>query len=91
MLAAGAEPDIRICVTHALFTDDAVQRLDRPEVTELVITDTVPLPADKQRPKIKVLSVAPLLGEAIRRIHEGESVSALFDPKHGSDLSAGGF
>ena len=44
----------------------------------MIITDTVPLPAYKQIPKIKVLSVAPLIGEAIKRIHRGESVGALF-------------
>lgn len=86
MLAAGAEPDIRIAVTHALFTDDAIERFDRPEVTELVITNTVPLDPAKQRDKITVLSVAPLLGEAIRRIHEGRSVSSLFDPKRGPEF-----
>ena len=43
-----------------------------------MITDTVPLPAAKHLPRIKVLSVAPLIGEAIRRIHRGESVGALF-------------
>jgi hypothetical protein len=43
-----------------------------------VITDTVPLPAAKHLPRIKVLSVAPLIGEAIKRIHRGESVGALF-------------
>ena len=79
MLAAGAQPDIRIAVTHALFTSDAVDRLSRPEITELLVTDSVPLPPDKRRPNIKVLSVAPLLGEAIRRVHNGESISALFE------------
>ena len=48
------------------------------EITEIVITDTVPLPPAKHLPRIKVLSVAPLIGEAIRRIHRGESVGALF-------------
>jgi ribose-phosphate pyrophosphokinase len=85
MLAAGAQPDIRIAVTHALLTDAAIERFDRPEISALLVTDTVPLPADKCRPYIKVLSVAPLLGESIRRIHEGRSVSALFDPKRGSE------
>jgi ribose-phosphate pyrophosphokinase len=84
MLAAGAQPDIRIAVTHALLTDDAIARFDRPEISELLITDSVPLPEAKRRPYIKILSVAPLLGEAIRRIHEGQSVSALFDPHGGS-------
>ena len=43
-----------------------------------MVTDTIPLPPAKRSPKIKVLSVAPLIGEAIRRIHRGESVGALF-------------
>ncbi len=44
-----------------------------------MVTDTIPLAPEKQLPKITVLSVAPLLGEAIRRIHTGQSVGALFD------------
>ncbi|MBI5832169.1 MAG: ribose-phosphate pyrophosphokinase [Armatimonadetes bacterium] len=78
MLAAGALPDIRIAVTHALFTSDAIQRLDRPEISQIIITDTVPLPPDKQIDRITTLSVAPLMAEAIRRVHEGESLSELF-------------
>ncbi|MBI2302530.1 MAG: ribose-phosphate pyrophosphokinase [Armatimonadetes bacterium] len=81
MLQAGAEPDIRIAVTHALLTGNAVERLTRPEVSELVVTDTVPVAPEKHTPKLRVLSVASLLGEAIQRIHDGRSVSALFDPK----------
>ncbi len=81
MLAVGAQPDIRIAVTHALLTGNAAQRLNRPEVSELVITDTVPVSGDQCIPNLKVLSVASLLGETIRRIHHGESVSALFDPQ----------
>ena len=45
---------------------------------EIVCTNTVPIPAGKRGPKLKVLSVAPALAEAMRRIHNGESVSALF-------------
>ena len=56
----------------------AIDRLRTSEITEVVLTDTVPLPPPKRLPKIKVLSVAPLIGEAIRRIHRGESVGALF-------------
>src|SRR5262249_42293785 len=58
--------------------DPAIDRLRNSEITEVVITDTIPLPPAKQLPRIKVLSVAPLIGEAIRRIHRGESVGALF-------------
>lgn len=67
------------CATHAVLPGDAAKNLAAvPNLEEIVITDTVPLPDDKRHPKIKVLSIAPLLGEAIRRIHEGQSVGALF-------------
>ena len=66
------------CATHGVLSDPATDRLRNSEITEVVITDTVPLPPAKHLPRIKVLSVAPLIGEAIRRIHRGESVGALF-------------
>jgi ribose-phosphate pyrophosphokinase len=68
---------IRVACTHGLFASDALKRLgDQPDVLEIVSTNTVP---QEEAPKLKVLSVAPALAEAIRRIHNGESVSALFD------------
>ncbi|HUR16603.1 MAG TPA: ribose-phosphate pyrophosphokinase [Candidatus Limnocylindrales bacterium] len=70
--------EIFACATHGVLSDPATDRLRTSEITEVVITDTVPLPPHKHLPKIKVLSVAPLIGEAIRRIHRGESVGALF-------------
>ncbi len=70
--------DIRACATHGILSDPATDRIRRLELTELVITDTVPLPPAKRLPVIRQLSVAPLVGEAIRRIHRGESVGALF-------------
>jgi ribose-phosphate pyrophosphokinase len=71
---------IRIACTHGLFSGGALQRLnDQPDVIEIVCTNTVPIAPDKRVPKLVVLSVAPALAEAIRRIHNGESVSALFD------------
>jgi len=70
--------DIYACATHGVLSDPAIDRLRTSEITEIVITDTIPLPPSKQLEKIKVLSVAPLIGEAIRRIHRGESVGALF-------------
>src|SRR4051812_22332118 len=63
---------------HGVLTDPAIDRITNSGLQEVVITDTVPLPAYKQMPRIKVLSVAPLIGEAIKRIHRGESVGALF-------------
>jgi ribose-phosphate pyrophosphokinase len=70
--------DIRACATHGILSDPATERIRRMELAEVVITDTVPLPPARALPVIKQLSVAPLIGEAIRRIHGGESVGALF-------------
>ncbi|XVV10722.1 ribose-phosphate diphosphokinase [Actinoplanes sp. CA-131856] len=70
---------VRVACTHGLFAADAVQRLSaEKDVQEIVCTNTVPIPAANQTPKLTVLSVAPALAEAMRRIHNGESVSALF-------------
>jgi ribose-phosphate pyrophosphokinase len=70
---------VRLACTHGLFAADAVDRLAALDgVKEIVCTNTVPIPAAKRVPGLTVLSVAPALAEAIRRIHNGESVSALF-------------
>jgi ribose-phosphate pyrophosphokinase len=71
---------IAVVCTHGLFTGKAIERLRaQPDVDEIVTTDTVPIPLDKRLPNMVVLSVAPLLAEAIRSIHVGESVSRLFE------------
>jgi ribose-phosphate pyrophosphokinase len=70
--------EIYACATHGVLSDPAVDRIRESNLTEVVITDTIPLPPAKHLRKIKVLSVAPLVGEAISRIHNGESVGALF-------------
>jgi ribose-phosphate pyrophosphokinase len=70
---------VTICCTHGLFTGPAIARLRaQPDIVEIVTTDTVPIAAEKRLPNLRVLSVAPLVAEAIRRIHNGESVSSLF-------------
>ncbi|WP_221323498.1 ribose-phosphate pyrophosphokinase [Actinoplanes sp. L3-i22] len=70
---------VRVACTHGLLTNDAVQRLAaEKEIEEIVCTNTVPIPAAKRHEKLTVISVAPALAEAMRRIHNGESVSALF-------------
>jgi ribose-phosphate pyrophosphokinase len=72
---------IRVACTHGLFSGGALKRIgDQPDVLEIVCTNTVPIPAEERVPKLRVLSIAPALAEAMRRIHDGESVSALFDP-----------
>jgi ribose-phosphate pyrophosphokinase len=79
IMAAGAT-EIYAVATHGVLPDDAAQRLaEVSHIKEFVITDTVPLHEHKVNSKIKVISVAPLLGEAIRRIHEGRSVGELFN------------
>jgi ribose-phosphate pyrophosphokinase len=70
---------IRVACTHGLFADHAFDRLAaRDDVVEIVCTNTVPVPPENRNGKLTVLSVAPALAEAMRRIHDGESVSALF-------------
>jgi ribose-phosphate pyrophosphokinase len=66
------------CATHGVLSDPAIERIRETSLREVVITDSVPLPPSKRIPQLTVLSVAPLIGEAIRRIHRGESVGALF-------------
>ena len=68
---------VAVACTHGLFADGALDKLAAADVTEIVCTNSAPVPAD--HPKLHVLSVAPALAEAINRIHDGESVSALFD------------
>lgn len=71
---------IAVACTHGLFTGPAIQRLRaQTDVEEIVTTDTVPISRDKRLPNMSVLSVAPLLAEALHRIHVGKSVSCLFD------------
>lgn len=72
---------VRIACTHGLFCDGALKRLAaQPEVDQIVCTNSVAIAEAEGSGKLHVISVAPALAEAIRRIHEGESVSALFDP-----------
>ena len=70
--------EVYAACTHAILTGPAISRLKDSGIRELVVTDTVPLPAEKQIPMITVLSLAPLIGEAIKRIHTGQSVGELF-------------
>jgi len=72
--------EVYFCCTHPLLSGPAVSRISKSPVKEVVVTDTVPVPPEKRIPKIKVLSMAPLLGEAIHRIHTGLSVGAMFEP-----------
>lgn len=83
VLAKLRERDVKrmtVACTHGLFTGKAIERLRaQKDVDEIVTTDTVPIPPEKRLPNMRVLSVAPTLADAIRRIHVGQSVSAMFD------------
>jgi ribose-phosphate pyrophosphokinase len=71
--------EVYACVTHPILTDPALSRIAKSEIKELVVSNTIPLPPAKKHPKIKVLSVAPILAETILRIHNELSVSQLFE------------
>ncbi len=71
---------VRVACTHGLFASGALKRIgDQPDVLEIVCTNSVPIPESERGEKLTVLSIAPALAEAVRRIHNGESVSALFE------------
>ena len=70
---------VTAAATHGVLSDPALDRLKEAPIKELIITDTISLKKEKQLPKMKIVSVANVFGEAIKRIHNGESVSALFD------------
>lgn len=77
LIEAGAT-EVRACCTHGVLSGPAIERLANSQISELVITDTIPLSKEKQIDKISILSVAPLFAEAIRRIYLELSVSILF-------------
>jgi ribose-phosphate pyrophosphokinase len=70
--------DIYVCATHPVFSGPAIENIAKSPINEVTVTDTIPVNDNKKLDKITVLSIAPLLGEAIRRIHTGQSVGELF-------------
>ena len=71
--------EVFCCVTHPVLSRNAPEVMAKSQFTEVVVTDTIPMSAEKRNGKFTVLSVAPLLGEAIYRIHKGQSVGDLFN------------
>ncbi|MFU0791261.1 ribose-phosphate diphosphokinase [Cerasibacillus sp. JNUCC 74] len=78
-LVENGAKEVYACCTHPVLSGPAIERINSSKIKELVITNSIPLPEDKQINKITQLSVAPLIGEAIIRVHELQSVSILFD------------
>ncbi|MFN0198676.1 MAG: ribose-phosphate diphosphokinase [Planctomycetaceae bacterium] len=79
VVKAHGASDIYVGASHAVMCGPAAKRLREAPIKEIVVTNSLPLTAEQQLPNLRTVSVAPLLGEAIRRIHRNESVSYLFD------------
>jgi ribose-phosphate pyrophosphokinase len=78
-LAENGARSINACCTHAVLSGDAIGRIEESAIENLIVTDSIPLqPETKGCRKIRVLTVANLLGEAIKRTHLNDSVSSLF-------------
>jgi ribose-phosphate pyrophosphokinase len=80
MMRKGAK-EVYICATHPILSGPAYEELKTAPIVEIVVTNTIPIQPDKLLPNMTVLSIAPLLGEAILRIHDDLSVSKLFEEK----------
>ena len=70
--------DVYLCFAHAMLMPPAVERMRDLQIKEIVTTNSVPIPPEKRLPNLTILSVAGLLGEVIRRVHEGSSVGEMF-------------
>ena len=78
LVDAGARPEVIMAITHPVLLPSALERLNEADyIQKLIVTNTIAIPKEKQHPKLEVLSIAPMLAEAIYRIHSGESMSPL--------------
>jgi ribose-phosphate pyrophosphokinase len=77
LVEAGAEPRVYLAITHPVLLPTALKRLDDPLIAELVVTNSILVPPHKQHPKLKIVSVAPLLANIIERIYRARSISSL--------------
>ena len=80
LMDAGAT-DVYACATHPVLSGPAIERIENSPIKQLVVTDSIQLPEEKQIDKLIQVSVGPLIGDAINRIHENESVSQLFNTR----------
>lgn len=79
LIKAGANPDIYLAATHPVFSGPCIERLKRIKFKEVVVTNSMPLPKSKQFPGLKVISVAPMVSEVVKRVVEGRSVTGIWD------------
>ena len=78
ILAGSGAADVIVAATHGVLSDPAIERLKNGKISEVVLTNTLPLPPEKQLDKITVLSIAPLVARAIREVFDDGSVTTLF-------------
>ena len=78
-LLKGGAKEVYSCCTHPVFSGPAIERIAKSKVKEVVVSDTIPVSGNRKLGKITVLPIAPLLGEAIHRIHTGMSIGAMFE------------
>lgn len=79
LLKIGKAKEIFSCATHGILSGPAIERINSSQIKEVIITDTISLPKEKNSPKIKTISVANIFAKAIEKIHNDESVSCLFE------------
>jgi ribose-phosphate pyrophosphokinase len=77
--------EIHVAASHGVFAGPAIERLKNAPIDSIVVTDSIPIPPEKRLPNMKVLSVAPILAEAIKRIHQHKSISAIFSDAGGEE------
>ena len=77
--------EIHVAASHGVFAGPAIERLRNAPIDSIVVTDSIPISPEKQLPNMKVLSVAPILAEAIKRIHQHKSISAIFSDTSSED------
>ncbi len=71
--------DVYVCCSHGVFAGPALERMGSMPIKEIITTNSLPFPLERRLPNLKVLSLAPMLGEVIRRVHEGRSVGEMFN------------
>jgi ribose-phosphate pyrophosphokinase len=77
LIEAGGEPRVHLAITHPVLLPTALKRLDDPLIAELVVTNSIHVPPEKRHPKLKIVSIAPLLADIIERIYRSQSISPL--------------
>jgi ribose-phosphate pyrophosphokinase len=79
LLEHGAQSEMHLAITHPVLLPSALEELDREYIAEMVVTDSILIPPAKRHPKLKMVSIAPMLAYAIRGIYHGESISPLWE------------